>query len=95
MLALTDITDGVPALEGSDRHVTMDAVSVECAMYVNGELVLDLRGFEGLEVRYTVYAPGMNGEAVAEGAETTIEKQGDIATVCVKFAGEKAKVVVR
>ncbi len=95
VLALTDITDGVPALVGSDRHVTMDAVSVESAMYANGELVLDLSGFEGLEVRYTIYVPGMRGEAVAEGADATIEKQDDIATVCVKFAGEKAKVVVR
>lgn len=95
VLALTDITDGQPALVGSDRHVTMDAVSVESAANVNGEFVLDLTGFDGLEVRYTVYAPGLTGETSAEGASATIEKQDDIAMVCVKFAGEKAKVVIR
>ena len=95
VLALTDITDSVPVLVGSDRHVTMDAVSVESAVFANGEFAMELSGFEGLEVRYTVYAPGVCGEVAAEGAEANVEINGDTATVCVKFAGEKAKVVLK
>ena len=61
VVALTDITDGLPALVGSDRHVSMDAVSVAGHQADTGALALALRGFAGLEVRYAVWPGALKG----------------------------------
>ena len=93
VVALVDVTDGRPALVGSDRHVSCDAVSVvECGAK-DGGFEMKLEGFAGLKVRYVIYAPGLNGEITyAQGAVATAVREGDCMKVEVTFAGKTAQV---
>ena len=96
VIGLTPIDEGVPALIASDRHVSMDAVSVTACEQKDGEFTLTLKGFAGLNVRYFVYAPSLKGEiAHVTGAQAACEKHGDIAVIAVNFDAEKAVVGVR
>ncbi len=94
VIALTDITDGLPALVGSDRHVSMDAVSVAGHRAAERTLSLSLRGFEGLEVRYAVWPGALKGEARAEAARASVERRDGLLWLTVRFAGEEAAVII-
>ena len=95
VVALTDITDGLPALVGSDRHVSMDAVSVADCAATEKALSLSLNGFEGLEARYAVWLGALEGRiARVEGAEASIERRGELLCLTVRFAGKNAAVTI-
>ena len=95
VIALTDITDGLPALVGSDRHVSMDAVSVAEHRASPGRLELKLKGFDGLEVRYTIWPGSLKGGiAAAEGCRAALERNGDTLTLTVTFTGGEARVEI-
>ena len=70
VIGLTPIDGETPALIASDRHVSMDAVSVTGCEWKFGRFALSLRGFAGLTARYFVYGPALKGEvAQASGAQ--------------------------
>lgn len=92
VLGLYDITDRKPCLVGSDRHVTMDAVSVQSAAPSGKGLVLDLAGFEGLAARYRVYAPEALGRVRAHGGEADVSRQGDVFTLAVRFREDAVRL---
>ncbi len=94
VLGLYDITDRKPCLAGSDRHVTMDAVSVISSRQCGNGLALDLSGFTGLNCRYTVYAPDAVGNASAEGGIASCTRLGDVYTVEVRFDTDHMKVLL-
>jgi hypothetical protein len=81
VLGLYDITGKKPCLVGSDRHVTMDAVSVQRVTPLAKGLVLDLNGFEGLDARYRVYAPEAQGRVKVRGGEVDVSRPGDVFTL--------------
>ena len=67
VIALTDITDGLPAVVASDRHVSMDAVSVagrmgipesRAATFINDEI--------GIETNYRVVREAVRRTACME-----------------------------
>lgn len=81
-------------LVSSDRHVSMDAVSVTVHTAAESGLELKLRGFAGLEVVYRVFVPGGVKSAESEGAEALFESEEDITKVSVKFTGETASLTL-
>ncbi len=85
VLGLYDITDNKPCLVGSDRHVTMDVVSVKAAQPLGNGIILDLAGFEGLVCRYTVFAPVAMGVVAAQGGDACCTRMGDAVSVTVRF----------
>lgn len=92
VLGLYDITDRKPCLVGSDRHVTMDVVSVASSRQCGNGLALDLSGFAGLTCRYTVYAPDASGTVASEGGAAKCTRFGDVYTVEVHFEEDQMKV---
>jgi len=95
VVALTDVTDGLPALVGSDRHVSMDDVSVTAHRATADSLALTLAGFNGLEVRYAIWPGALKGAVKrVEGAEAAIERAGDLLRLTVRFAGRRAAVTI-
>jgi hypothetical protein len=85
IFGLYDITDGQPRLVGSDRHVSMDVVSVRSAIPVNDGLKMELSGFSGLVCRYTIYAPCALGRVNVFGGKAVSYAQGDIWLIEVTF----------
>lgn len=57
VIALYPVSAGIPCVIGSDRHVSMDAVSILEENWDGSVLRMKLRGFPGLVVRYTLYSP--------------------------------------
>ncbi len=92
VLGLYDITDKKPCLVGSDRHVTMDVVSVKAANRYGNGLVLELNGFAGLVCRYTVYAPDAKGSVAADGGTACCTCFGDVFTIEVHFDADHMQV---
>jgi alpha-galactosidase len=92
VLGLYDITDRKPCLVGSDRHITMDVVSVAAAKQCGNGLVLDLNGFAGLVCKYAVYAPDASGTIASEGGSASCTRFGDVYTVEVRFDTDHMKV---
>ncbi len=96
VLALTDVTDGLPMLVGSDRHVSMDAVSVAGHQSAPDSLSLDLAGFCGLTVRYTLFPGSLRGElARVQGAEASLIRGEALWTLTVRFTGEAARILLK
>ena len=96
ILALTDVTDGLPMLVGSDRHVSMDAVSVAGHQSAPDSLSLDLAGFCGLTVRYTLFPGSLRGElARVQGAEASLIRGEALWTLTVRFTGEAARILLK
>ena len=96
VVALTDVTDGLPALVGSDRHVSMDAVSVAGQTAAADALTLALKGFEGLTARYTLFPGALKGEiGRCEGAQASLTREGALLTLEVRFTGPDASVTIR
>ena len=88
VLGLYDITDAEACLLGSDRHISMDVVSVRSVRPVHSGLKLELSGFSGLTCRYSVYAPKAMGKVTATGGSAVCRAQGDIIVVEVKFLSD-------
>lgn len=95
VLALTDVTAGLPALVGSSRHVSMDAASVlEARQCIEGYLIR-ISGFEGLECEYAIYAGALRGRiARASGADCYIRRDEDIIRLHVCFSKSEAEIVI-
>ena len=95
VIGLTPIDGETPALIASDRHVSMDAVSVTGCEWKSGRFALSLKGFNGLTARYFVYGPALKGEiAQASGAQASCEKRGELAVVTVRYESEDAFVSI-
>lgn len=95
VLALTDITDGKPALVGSSRHVSMDAVSVGQAYSGVDGFVLELSGFDGLEAEYAVFAGALRGKVRRQrGASANCVRDGELIRVKVRYEAPEALVVI-
>ncbi len=94
VIGLYDITDGGPCLVGSDRHVTMDAVSVEEAQPLGKGIRLKLRGFAGLVCRYTVYAPEAMGQVTAQEGMARCERRGDVYVIEAAFSSGQMQLVL-
>ena len=95
VVALTDVTDGRPTLIGSDRHVSMDAVSVTCQSAADDRLTLDLSGFAGLEVEYVIWPGGLGGDvAEAAGCRAALRRDGGLLRLTVCFGGASARVTL-
>lgn len=92
VIALTPIREGEPALIGSDRHVSCDAVSVERVESSEGKLALSLSGFGGLEVEYAFHAPGAPERVKIAGGRAVARREGDLLRVRVTFEGEEASL---
>ena len=93
VIALTPIDGSTPVLVGSDRHVSMDAVSVNDCKWENGTFELSLCGFNGLNARYFIYGPELKGEvSSAENADVSCEKNGELLTVSVHYIDKDAHV---
>jgi len=92
VLGLYDITDKRPCLVGSDRHVTMDVVSVKAVKQNGTGLVLDLCGFAGLTCRYTVFAPEAKGNFNVQGGFACCTRYGDVLGMEVRFDSDNVQV---
>ncbi|MGI6173954.1 MAG: hypothetical protein ACOYI8_08685 [Christensenellales bacterium] len=92
VLALTDISDALPTLVGSDRHVSMDCVSVQSVISGADDIQLTLTGFVGLEAVYTCFFPHWKGTVDAEGVNVRAEKRDDTVRICVAFTESTAFV---
>ena len=96
VIALTDITAGDATVVASDRHVSMDAVSVEAQEYAEGALTLRLKGFDGLNVTYQLWPGALAGEiSSAYGCAASLSRGGDLIRLNVQFKGDRAEVTVR
>ncbi len=95
VLSLVETKGNVPVLLGSDRHVSMDMVSVTDYQAQPGQASLTLAGFAGLTVQYTLYAPGFQGQVrQVEGCAAQYRQSGDILQVTVIFETENARVTL-
>lgn len=89
-----DVTDGKPRLVGSDRHISMDVVSVRSARPMGNGLELAVSGFPGLTCRYTVYAPEAQGIVHAEGGSASCHTQGDIHVIEARFSDDTLQLLL-
>ena len=95
VISLVELTDDMPALLGSDRHVSMDAVSVTQMEASAERAALTLAGFAGLTVRYALYAPRLAGRvAQAEGCDIQTETRDGLLWLTVQFQTATAFVEV-
>ena len=90
---LFDISDGTPQLVGSDRHISMDVVSVRSVTPMGQGLELSLSGFAGLTCHYTVYAPNALGMIRAEGGNVACSTHGDTHTIEVEFFADTLQLL--
>ena len=96
VIALCDISLGLPCLVASDRHVSMDAVSVESAQWRQGMYELTLVGWAGLEVKYTLYNAGRPLFIFsAADAQARQETEGSVTYLWVRFQGNRAAVSLK
>lgn len=95
VVSLAEKRGDLPLLIGSDRHVSMDAVSVAGFDAAPGRAALSLKGFAGLEAVYTLYAPGLKGCIERQaGCTAKADRQGEYVTVSVCYQDENAFVIV-
>lgn len=95
VVSLVEKEGSLPLLLGSDRHVSMDMVSVRAFAATRKEARLSISGFAGLKVVYTLYGPTLSGAiSLAEGCKAACEKEGDVLRITVHFAGDEAEVVI-
>ena len=92
VIGLYDITDGKPCLVGSDRHISMDVVSVKEVTASGNGLTLKLQGFEGLVCRYAVYAPKATGVVTVSHGTANCTRNDDVFLIEASFSGEDMQV---
>lgn len=90
--ALTPISDSFPTLIASDRHVSMDAVSVIGCECTEGRLALKLKGVKGESFSYYVFSESPC--AVEADLPVTAIKEGVLYRIMVTFESEEANVVI-
>lgn len=85
----------LPMVIGSDRHISMDAVSILSHQAAQSQLDLTLSGIPGKTIRYTLRLPGGNWTVAAEGADVQLKKKE--ATFCLEvlFRDSNAAVSIR
>ena len=85
-----------PQLLASDRHVSMDAVSVLGCNYRDKTMTLTLAGVEGQTVRYSFYLPAgtVCHDARATGAAVTRATQQGLLVLAVTFTEPQAEVML-
>ena len=95
VIALTDITDGLPAVVASDRHVSMDAVSVARHEASENALSLALSGFAGLKAVYHIWPGHLSGVVEsAAGCRASVERSGAFLRLEVTFGDKAAEVKI-
>lgn len=91
--ALTPVSDGCPTLIASNRHVSMDAVSVTEYKCSEGTLFLGLHGVKGNRYTYCVYS---ESPCVVEADQPSkVVSDGALYRVTITFERETAKVIVK
>lgn len=96
VIGLTDITEGKATVIASDRHVSMDAVSIRSQTAAQDGLHLELNGFEGLKVIYHIWPGCLAGEIAANsGCSAALSRHGDLLRLEAVFTGPDAAVLIR
>ena len=95
-VAFYEVRD-LPMVIGSDRHISMDAVSILSQEAADGSLKLKLQGIPGKVLRYTLVLPGesVSWSAVCSGGSAKLEKQGSVHVLEVVFDSADANVTVQ
>ncbi|MDF2986318.1 MAG: alpha-galactosidase [Eubacterium sp.] len=92
--ALTPVSESAPTLISSNRHVSMDAVSVTACKTVKGSLLLKLHGVAGESFTYFIYSE--KPCRVASDRPFSVEVvDGVLYRVTVTFDIEAAEIVVK
>lgn len=91
--ALTPLAESAPTLIGSNRHVSMDAVSVSACTAGEGILSLRLRGVPGESFEYCVYSKAEC--TVLSQRPCSVRREGALYRLTVAFAEGEAEVVLR
>ncbi|MDD3212235.1 MAG: alpha-galactosidase [Eubacteriales bacterium] len=90
--ALTPLDDNAPTLIASDRHVSMDAVSVTGYERAPGKLNLRLKGVPGERFTYFVYSE--KPCTVETDQPVTVVNEGVVTRITVRFDQEEATVEI-
>ena len=93
LCALTPLEGDAPVLIGSNRHVSMDSVSVTGYRREGDTLTLALHGVVGEAFRYWVYMPAPC--TVEADVPVAVLLAGEVVCVTVQFVKETATVAVR
>lgn len=82
----------VPQFVASTRHVSMDAISVQKCMWIDGKLQMSFEGIPGTSERYYFAVPEeyMLGKIESEGGTCTLTPKENI--MCLEIAFQKADV---
>lgn len=91
--ALTQISDLAPTLLASDRHVSMDAVSVVACNVQPGILSLKLHGVPGESFTYSVYSEVPC--TVEADHRVTVAVSGPLMQITIAFDADDAEVTVK
>ena len=92
--ALTPVSDSAPTLIASDRHVSMDAVSVISCKTGDGMLLLKLHGIVGESFTYCIYSE--RPCTVDANMPFIAEIEGNVLyRVTITFDSEYAEVLVK
>ena len=96
VVAFSDITDGRATIVASDRHVSMDAVSVRRQTLTEEGLSLELQGFERLKVTYFIWPGVLKGLVTgSDGCQAEIAREDGLLRLTVSFTGHEACVMIR
>lgn len=87
--------DGCPAVIGSDRHISMDAISIVTHECSNGDLLLKLSGIPQKMICYTLWLPDGTWKAVAENAQARLFQDGQVYRLEVEFSGEESTIQIQ
>ena len=91
--ALTPVAKDAPTLIASDRHVSMDAVSVIGCRSENGSLTLRLRGVPDKSFAYFIYSK--QACDFSTDTELCVESEGPLYRVTVPFGEKEVKLTAR
>ncbi len=91
--ALTPVSDAAPVLIASDRHVSMDAVSVTEYKSEKGLLRLKLHGIKGESFTYCIYSE--QPCSIEADCRFSVKTEGKLYRVTVAFEDEGAVVIAR
>lgn len=86
--------DDRPAVIGSDRHISMDAVSILGHKSEEKRLVLQLSGIAGRKIGYTLWLPKGIWDVKAAGAKVHLYENGPIYKLDVAFDDASADVEI-
>ncbi|MGB4184738.1 MAG: hypothetical protein WBJ73_05470 [Caldicoprobacterales bacterium] len=95
VIVLRAIEDA-PCLVASDRHVSMDAVSIISEQYDENVLTISLNGVKGYRFNYWLYIPeGMKVKTISyEGCNINYDAKEELGKLEVDFLSEEVKLEV-